>query len=267
MVLRGRRCAMGQGERRLYLIERLLAERGDGGTLSVPCDAEGQRQLLRALLNVRPPAGADEEFLAVQDAYLAGRLSERGGPVSVDETRAVDDKLRLWQGDITLLAAGGIVNAANSAMLGCFVPGHFCIDNAIHTYAGVQLRLECARIMETQGYPEPTGMVKATAAYNLPSQVVLHTVGPIVEGGAPSQTDRGLLASSYRSCLAEATALELRTLAFCCISTGVFGFPPRDAAEIALATVRAFLAENPAAPEVIFNVFTARDREIYESLL
>lgn len=264
---------MIQDERRRLLIGALLAERADGGAIAVPDDADDQRTLLRALMNVRPPAPVAPEMLAVQDAYLAGRLRERGGPVDaaglpvVDEGDPVLSRVALWRGDITLLAADAIVNAANDQMLGCFVPGHHCIDNAIHTFAGMQLRLECARLMAEQGHAEPTGQVKVTSAHNLPSRLVLHTVGPIVRGEAPGERDRALLASSYRACLREATERGLGTIALCCVSTGVFGFPQEDAARVAVETTLDHLRHDDPAIKVIFDVFLQTDQRIYQELL
>ena len=180
---------MNQSERREYLIRALLAERPDGRSIEIPTDAEGQRALLRDLMNVRPPEPVPPDVLHVQDAYLEQRLAERGGPTDA-ERLAFHDRIAIWRGDITLLAADAIVNAANSQMLGCFVPGHSCIDNAIHTYAGMQLRLACAELMAEQGHEEPTGQVKVTPAFNLPSRFVFHTVGPVVHQ-SPAGTARG----------------------------------------------------------------------------
>lgn len=174
--------------------------------------------------------------------------------------------LFLWQGDITTLAADAIVNAANSQLLGCFVPCHNCIDNAIHTYAGVQLRLECAHIMAGQKEAEPTGNAKITKAYCLPCRYVLHTVGPIIHGTV-TKTDRELLSSCYRSCLELAATNGLHSVAFCCISTGEFCFPNKLAAEIAIQTVQTWQQENPGKIEVIFNVFKDNDYAIYQRLL
>ena len=202
---------MTQDERRRYLVDALLAERADGEKVMVPEGADDQRALLRALMNVRPPAPVAAEVLTMQDAYLTERLRERGGAVDaaalppVEATDPVLSRVALWRGDITRLAADAIVNAANDQMLGCFVPGHHCIDNAIHTYAGMQLRLDCAKLMAAQGRAEPTGQVKVTSAHNLPSGLVFHTVGPIVRGGQPAPHDEDLLASCYRVCLTEAT--------------------------------------------------------------
>lgn len=233
--------------------------------MAVPRDPADQRRLLRGLMNVRPPVPASEKFLEVQDAYLQERLAQRGVTKLKDLT-PVKPGLYLWQGDITTLAVDGIVNAANSQMLGCFVPCHGCIDNAIHTYAGVQLRLECAQIMAQQNGEEPTGRAKITKAYNLPCRYVLHTVGPIIYGTV-TQTDEELLASCYRSCLDLAGANGLHSIAFCCISTGEFRFPNELAAEIAIRTVQAWQEQNPDQMEVIFNVFKERDYEIYRNLL
>ena len=220
---------------------------------------------LRSLMNVRAPMAADETFLAVQDDYLCRELDARG-VVRLSDLRPLCGDLYLWQGDITSLAADAIVNAANSRMLGCFVPCHGCIDNAIHTYAGVELRLACAELMGQQGYPEPTGQAKITPAFNLPCKYVLHTVGPIIEGGV-TRRDRELLASCYRSCLELAAENSLESVAFCCISTGEFHFPNELAAEIAIETVKEFLKKQTSVKKVIFNVFKDLDKRIYEKLL
>lgn len=222
----------------------------------------------RALVNTRPPIPAGTEWLAMQDELLEGMLSEKG-IASLDddaETGFADPRMRLWQGDITTLAVDAIVNAANSQMLGCWQPGHYCIDNAIHTFAGVQLRCACADIINAQGHEEPTGHAKMTDAYNLPSKHVIHTVGPIANG-APTAKHRAQLAACYRSCLDLAREQELESIAFCCISTGVFGFPRHDAAEIAVRTVRGWLDENDSGITVVFDVFGDADRGIYRTLL
>lgn len=264
---------MTQDERRIYLIEALLAERADGAGVVVPEDADDQRALLRALMNVRPPAPVASEVLVVQDAYLEERLRERGGAVDAATLLPVyaDDpvlsRVALWRGDVTRLAADAIVNAANDQMLGCFVPGHHCIDNAIHTFAGMQLRLDCARLMAAQGHAEPTGEVKVTSAHNLPCRYVFHTVGPIVRDGRPTPHDEVLLASCYRACLEEATRRGISTLAFCCISTGVFGFPQEEAARIAVRIVLGHLANTDLRLKVIFDVFLDSDQHIYQELL
>lgn len=264
---------MTQDERRRYLIDVLLAEREDGEKIVVPEGTDDQRALLRSLMNVRPPAPVAAEALAVQDAYLAERLHERGGAVDatalspVDAADPVFSRVALWRGDITRLAADAIVNAANDQMLGCFVPGHHCIDNAIHTYAGMQLRTDCACLMAAQGHAEPTGQVKVTPAHNLPSELVFHTVGPIVQDGRLVPRDKDLLASCYRAGLEEATVRGLSTLSFCCISTGVFGFPQEEAARIAVRTVLDHLAHSDPRLKVIFDVFLDSDQRIYQELL
>ena len=253
-----------QEQRADFLIRWLLNERKEYKEIQIPVDLTEKRQLLRSLMNVRPPVPADNEFLTVQDAYLQERLAERG-VTRIGDLSPVRPGIYLWQGDITTLAADGIVNAANSQMLGCFVPCHGCIDNAIHTYAGVQLRQECASIMAGQK-AEQTGSAKITKAYNLPCRYVLHTVGPIIYG-VVTETDWKLLADCYRSCLDLAAAYGLHSLAFCCISTGEFHFPNRLAAEIAVMTVEEWQKENPDQMEVIFNVFKDNDYKIYRQLL
>ena len=248
-----------------YLIEYLLDERLEYADVSVPETMDERRRLLRALLNVRAPDPVSADFLAVQDKYLQRRLTERGVQLVKDLT-PIEHGIYLWQGDITTLAADGIVNAANSGMTGCYVPNHSCIDNAIHTYAGVQLRLECAKIMAAQGYEEPTGTSTITKAYNLPSKCVLHTVGPIVHD-SPTLRDCELLESCYRSCLELAESCGLNSVAFCCISTGEFRFPNYHAADIAVKAVRKFKASNGSKMKVIFNVFKNKDYKIYADLL
>lgn len=256
---------MTQDERLEFLLRYLLNERKEYADIHVPDDLSEKRRLLRSLMNVRPPVPAGAEFLAVQDAYLQERLAERGVTRLMD-LKPAQPGLYLWQGDITTLAVDAIVNAANSQMLGCFVPCHGCIDNAIHTYAGVQLRLECAHVMSAQKEEEPTGGAKITKAYNLPCHYVLHTVGPIIHGSV-NQTDRELLASCYRSCLDLAAEISLHSMAFCCISTGEFHFPNELAAQIAIQTVTDWQKQNANQMEVIFNVFKDSDYKIYERLL
>lgn len=256
---------MTQDERLDDLLRDLLAERKEYAGIQVPDSIAGKRRLLRSLMNVRPPVPASTDFLAVQDAYLQERLAERG-ITRLGDLTPVRPGLYLWQGDITTLAADAIVNAANSQMLGCFVPCHGCIDNAIHTYAGVQLRLECAELMRRQGHEEETGKTQITKGYNLPCRYVLHTVGPIVYGSV-TKTNREQLASCYRSCLGLAAEYGLNSVAFCCISTGEFHFPAELAAEIAIGTVREWQQQNPDKIEVIFNVFKDSDYEIYKRLL
>lgn len=224
-------------------------------------------QMYRNLVNTREPIPAPDGFLPIQDRVLQSIIEDAGITNAAALPRVpLDARLSLWRGDITTLAIDAIVNAANSRMLGCWVPGHYCIDNAIHSFAGVQLRLECARLMRRQGYEEPTGRAKVTPAYNLPAQYVIHTVGPVANGH-PSARDRELLAQSYASCLDAAIAIGCKSIAFCCISTGVFGFPQEEAAEIAVRTVRKWLDAHEPNLHVVFNVFGPKDEEIYRELL
>lgn len=256
---------MTQTERRLYLIRELLREQPEYGALEIPQGEEEQRRLLRSLFNIRMPALASPAFLEVQDAYLQEEI-RRKGITDIRDLQPVEEGIYLWQGDITTLRCGAIVNAANSGMTGCYAPCHGCIDNAIHTYAGVQLRLECARIMERQGHEEETGSAKITPAFNLPCEYVLHTVGPIVRGRLTKEQE-AQLASCYRSCLALAEQQGISSAAFCCISTGEFGFPPQRASEIAVETVREYRREKNSTIEVIFNVFKDTDYILYRGIL
>ncbi|MCM1367261.1 MAG: protein-ADP-ribose hydrolase [Roseburia sp.] len=244
------------------LIELLCAERGE----NVPNLPDGSKfDYFRALVNVRMPKAASGEFLRLQDEYLQGVLQEKG-VTDIDSLTPIKGDVYLWQGDITTLRCDGIVNAANSALLGCFCPNHKCIDNAIHTFAGVQLRLECADIMKAQGHEEPTGKAKITGAYNLPCKYVLHTVGPIVYGSLTDTHERQL-SDCYRSCLELADKHGLQSLAFCCISTGEFHFPNERAAEIAVRTVAEYKRQTQSKIKVIFNVFKEVDRDIYAKIL
>lgn len=256
---------MNQSEKRHFLISELLKERTDYQKMQIPVRADEQKRLLRALVNVRLPGEVSREFLKVQDDYLKEELSGRG-IVKVTDLEPLQKGIYLWQGDITRLAADVIVNAANSGMTGCYVPNHSCIDNCIHTYAGVQLRLDCAKLMEKQGYEEPAGQAKITPGYNLPCKYVLHTVGPIVQGELTAE-HCSLLASCYRSCMELADKNRCRSIAFCCISTGVFCFPNREAAEIAVQTVMDYREKTNSDMEVVFNVFKKEDYEIYKKLL
>ena len=258
---------MTQEERRIWLIGQLQREMPQYEKISIPADEEGQWRLLRSLFNLRPPYPASEEFLKVQDEYLSEMIRERGIVDGEQLPRVKNNpKISLWQGDITTLRCGAIVNAANSALLGCWQPCHSCIDNIIHSLAGVQLRIRCSQIMEAQGHEEETGRAKITPAYNLPCEYVLHTVGPIITGPL-RESDCELLASCYRSCLELASENRIRSVAFCCISTGVFRFPQKKAAEIAVKTVREFLETGSSVEHVIFNVFTDKDLSIYRDLL
>ena len=229
-----------------------------------PPDIQSQWRLFRSLVNVREPKPIGSTFLKLQDGLLKKLIAERG-ITGVDSLIPLRENTYLWQGDITTLQVDGIVNAANSGLTGCYSACHGCIDNAIHTFAGVQLRQECAAMMKEQGYPEPTGRAKITKAYNLPSRFVLHTVGPIV-AGKPSENDRALLASCYQACLDLAAQHRLKSLAFCCISTGEFHFPNPEAAEIAVKTVKAYLSAHPDL-SVVFNVFRNEDYQIYHQIL
>ncbi len=253
---------MTQEQRLENLIQILATEQGR----PVPraCTPEEKEQWFRALCNVRPPWPANPAFLRLQDAYLKQALDEKGiTPLAA--LTPVKENLYLWRGDITTLQTDAIVNAANAQMLGCFVPCHTCIDNAIHTFAGVQLRLACAALMKELGRPARTGEAFVTPAFNLPSRYVLHTVGPVVEGPLTG-VHRRQLAACYRACLTSALQHGCRSIAFCCISTGVFHFPPAPAAQIAVETVRAFCTAHPEL-HVVFNVFSATDEAIYRKLL
>lgn len=255
---------MTQEERLLFLINYLISENHEL-RIKIPARDEERKYLLRSLMNIRPPKTISEKFLEVQDAYLQEESAKKG-IISLSDLTQVQTGIYLWQGDITRLSVDGIVNAANSAMLGCFVPCHGCIDNAIHSAAGVELRLECFQIMEKQKSEEPTGKAKITKAYNLPCRYILHTVGPIIQGQV-TQRDCELLSSCYRACLELAVKYQLKSIAFCCISTGEFHFPNKKAAKIAIQTVQEYQRENKNGPEVVFNVFKDSDYEIYKSLL
>lgn len=256
---------MTQTEKRKYLISHLLAEHEEYKNIEIPADEAEQRKLLRSLFNVRMPAPADSEFITIQDEYLCEETRQKG-ITAIDGLQPAEQDIYLWQGDITTLACDAIVNAANSQMLGCFCPCHGCIDNAIHTFAGIQLRQKCAELMQIQGHNEETGTAKLTPAYNLPCKYVLHTVGPIIYGALTEQ-DCQLLASCYRSCLELAEQNGITSIAFCCISTGEFRFPNDKAAEIAIKTVRDFKHNSNSKIKVIFNVFKDTDYKIYRELL
>ncbi|MCD7733429.1 MAG: protein-ADP-ribose hydrolase [Oscillospiraceae bacterium] len=256
---------MTQEDRRIYLIKELLAEEPQYRDYEIPDDEYSQKRLLRALFNVRLPKPISDEFLKIQDEYLREETMGKG-ITDISDLAPVRDDIYLWQGDITTLRCGAIVNAANSALLGCFAPNHGCIDNAIHTYAGAQLRLACNEIMQKQGHEEETGTAKITPAFNLPCDHVIHTVGPIVAWRL-TEKDKRLLASCYRSCLELADENNVPSIAFCCISTGEFHFPNDKAAEIALRTVSDYKKDTNSKIKVIFNVFKDADLEIYEKLL
>ncbi len=255
---------MNQNERRQYLLQELLREE-KGYHIEIPAQAEEQNQLLRGLMNIRPPKRIGKEFLDIQDEYLKEE-TKRKGITELEELTPIKQGIHLWQGDITTLRCDAIVNAANSGMTGCYVPNHRCIDNCIHSFSGIQLRIACAELMEKQGHEEATGKAKITPAYNLPCKYVLHTVGPIITGRLQKE-DCELLASCYRSCLELAAEKSLESVAFCCISTGEFHFPNDKAAEIAVKTVKEFMQKNTSVKKVIFNVFKDFDQEIYNRLL
>ena len=246
-----------------FLIKYLIDERDEN--IDIPDDYQSKRALLRSLMNVRSPLKISDDFLKVQDELLTSETSNKD-LTSPEDIREVNGKLMLWQGDITTLKVDAIVNAANSKLLGCFIPQHNCIDNVIHSAAGVQLRAECNRIMQTQGHDEEVGGAKITAAYNLPSKHVIHTVGPAIPyGSKPSKNDCDDLASCYNSCLDIASYNRLESIAFCCISTGVFNFPQDLAAKIAIKTVTQYLKSNETSlKHIIFNVFTDKDYLIYK---
>ncbi len=280
---------MTQAERRLYLITELLKEDkgragfklglvpGNEGGFVIPDDEKSQRDILRALMNIRGPYSISEDFLRIQDEYLQQVNKERGITDIADLSPVREaggfDKLNhrgqlyLWQGDITTLKVDAIVNAANSALLGCFAPLHICIDNCIHTFAGIQLRLACNELMQKQGHEEGTGLCKITPAFNLPSRYVLHTVGPIIYTSVGSR-EKLLLENCYKNCLETASQNQLESVAFCCISTGVFRFPQDLAAQIAVETVEKWLSENPesSVKKIVFNVFGNKDLEIYKKV-
>ena len=271
-----------QQQRLDYLVERFRDEAPEYRRVRIPDDTEGKQRLLRSLMNVRMPKPASSEVLSVQDTYLRGRALEKGivnipemptVSESLGSTHLFADRISIWQGDITRIAADAIVNAANSQMLGCFIPMHTCIDNCIHTYAGVQLREDCARRMRSlrlefgDGYEQPTAVPMLTDAYNLPAKKVVHIVGPVVQFELTPALEKDL-ADCYRNTLEMCKESGLRSVAFCCISTGVFHFPNKRAAEIAVQTVSEWLAENPGSMErVIFNVFKDEDKRYYEELL
>ena len=256
---------MNQSERRRYLINALISEKKEYRNLAVPSDPSAQKQLLRSLMNVREAAPVSVEFEEVQNAYLQ-EVNQARGIVKLSDLQECQKDLYLWQGDITRLQTDAIVNAANSGMTGCYRPCHNCIDNCIHTYAGIQLRNYCSDMMIRQGHEEETGKAKITPAYNLPCRYVIHTVGPVVCGRLAQEHER-LLVSCYRSCLETAEENHLESIAFCCISTGVFMFPNERAAEIAVHTVNAFKEETNSRIKVVFNVFKDEDYEIYRRIL
>lgn len=255
---------MTQTERRIFLISKLLKEDRTLEDTQIPQTEEEQKILLRSLFNIRSPHSIDDNFLQIQDEYLQEELSKKKITLLSDLT-PIEKDLYIWRGDITLIKCGAIVNAANSGMTGCYQPCHACIDNCIHTFSGIQLRNYCNDLIIKQGFLEPTGKAKITPAFNLPCDYVIHTVGPIVQG---ELTDKHceLLKSCYESCLQIATENNIQSIAFCCISTGVFHFPIERAAEIAVQTVRDYKKKNNSNIEVIFNVFSNRDEQVYKRI-
>lgn len=256
---------MTHTQKRIYLINSLLEEQPHYADLNMPASEQEQKNLLRTLFNIRMPMGVSDTFLEIQNSYLQEE-TERKGIVELTDLIPIQENIYLWKGDITTLRCDAIVNAANSKLLGCFCPCHGCIDNQIHTYSGIQLRLACSELMREQGTDEQAGRAKITPAYNLPCRFVLHTVGPIIQNKV-TKNDEKLLASCYRSCLEIAEENGLRNVAFCCISTGEFHFPNERAAEIAVQTVKDFKEQTKSNMEVIFNVFKQKDYDIYKRLL
>lgn len=261
-----------QDQRLDYLVDAFKKDSVQYKDLDTPRDTEGKRRLLRSLMNIRMPRKMDKAVLSVQDEYLQERVRENG-IVKLDDIPMIRDRMSIWQGDITRLAVDAIVNAANSQMLGCFVPMHTCIDNCIHTFAGVELRAECSRQMNQlrlkygKDYEQPTAVPLLTDAYNLPAKKVIHVVGPIVRYELTPELEKDL-ADCYRNTLDMCLKHDLKSVAFCCISTGVFHFPNKRAAEIAVSTVGSWLSQHPGAMErVIFNVFKDEDKTYYEELI
>ena len=256
---------MSQEERLDYLIKYLLCEDKQYISYTIPENVESKKKILRSLMNIRQPKKILHDFLTVQDLYLQEELHKKK-ITSITDLLPMKPQLYLWKGDITKLKVDAIVNAGNHTLLGCFIPCHGCIDNAIHSYAGIQLRLECQQIMKRQRILESTGKAKITKGYNLPAKYVLHTVGPIIHGKL-TEMDCNLLAACYCSCLKLADTYQLKSIAFCCISTGEFHFPNDIAGKIAVNTVRKYLKETNSEIEVIFNVFKEEDYKIYKQLL
>ena len=258
---------MNHTEQRIWLIKELQKDPSQLSNYPIPADEQGQKDLLRGLMNIWMPKELSDEFLKIQDEYLTEE-NRRIGITDIEDLQPIagNNRLYLWQGDMTTLKVSAIVNPANEALLGCFRILHSCADNIIHSKAGLGLRYKCNCIMEKQGHPEPTGQAKITPAYNLPCDYVIHTVGPIVQGPLTKKHEE-LLASCYKSCLDIAEKNGVKSIAFCCISTGVFMFPNQRAAEIAVETVKNWLDETGSEMKIVFNVFKDLDFEIYEKLL
>ena len=258
---------MTQQERLRYLVEGLVAEYNERHNehIEIPMNEEEQFTLFRSLCNIRPAGGMPLEWMKIESEYL-NILAHEKGIVTINDMKERAPQIYLWQGDITRLSVDAIVNAANNKLLGCFAPNHKCIDNEIHTFAGIELRMECARMTEYMEMPEKTGVARMTYGYNLPAKHVLHTVGPIIYESVTDK-ERIELASCYQSCLKLANAYNLRSIAFCCISTGEFRFPNEEAAQIAIDAVRTYLKETNSKIQVVFNVFKDIDYDIYNELL
>ena len=258
---------MNHTEQRIWLIKELQKDPSQLSNYPIPADEQGQKDLLRGLMNIWMPKELSDEFLKIQDEYLTEE-NRRIGITDIEDLQPIagNNRLYLWQGDMTTLKVSAIVNPANEALLGCFQILHSCADNVIHSKAGLGLRYKCNCIMEKQGHPEPTGQAKITPAYNLPCDYVIHTVGPIVQGPLTKKHEQ-LLASCYKSCLDIAEENGVKSIALCCISTGVFMFPNQRAAEIAVETVKNWLDETGSEMKIVFNVFKDIDFEIYEKLL
>ena len=258
---------MTQQERLRYLVEGLVAEYKEKHNehIDIPMNEAEQFNLFRALCNIRPAGSMPAEWMKVQDEYL-NVLAHEKGIVTINDMEERAPQIYLWQGDITRLSVDAIVNAANNQLLGCFAPNHRCIDNAIHTFAGIELRMACSRMIEYMDMPEKTGVARKTYGFNLPAKHVIHTVGPIIYDSL-TDIEREQLASCYRSCLELANSYSLQSIAFCCISTGEFRFPNEEAAQIAIDTVRTYLKETNSKIQVVFNVFKDIDYDIYDKLL
>ena len=258
---------MTQQERLRYLVEGLVAEYKEKHNehIDIPMNEEEQFNLFRALCNIRSAGSMPAEWMKIQDEYLT-ELAREKGIVTINDMEKRAPQIYLWQGDITRLSVDAIVNAANNQLLGCFAPNHRCIDNAIHTFAGIELRMACSRMIEYMDMPEKTGVARKTYGFNLPAKHVIHTVGPIIYDSL-TDIEREQLASCYRSCLELANAYSLQSIAFCCISTGEFRFPNEEAAQIAIDTVRTYLKETNSKIQVVFNVFKDIDYDIYDKLL
>ena len=258
---------MTQQERLRYLVEGLVAEYKEKHNehIDIPMNEEEQFNLFRALCNIRSAGSMPAEWMKIQDEYLT-ELAREKGIVTINDMEKRAPQIYLWQGDITRLSVDAIVNAANNQLLGCFAPNHRCIDNAIHTFAGIELRMACSRMIEYMDMPEKTGVARKTYGFNLPAKHVIHTVGPIIYDSL-TDIEREQLASCYRSCLELANSYSLQSIAFCCISTGEFRFPNEEAAQIAIDTVRTYLKETNSKIQVVFNVFKDIDYDIYNKLL